>query len=435
MFHVSTLLPYNKNDNQQLERKRHIGNDIVAVIFQEENTPFAPDMIASNFLHAFIVVQKFTDPLTLKKKYRVSVTARKDVPNFGPPISNDSVYENNLEFKDWLLNKLINAEHACYKAEKFKKLKQRTRSILLESMYKDLHEKNQPILSTLMFNNTSNSNFPNDSNENNSSATIRSFRDRTQTNLNSNDVSNSLQSNTSSMSTHNLTGSASFKFSLINTVRKAFKKDSSKDLLNGSTVSSTSKGSTPNKATLITKDSQSYEIKSSDMKINSYSNSRFRSNTFDSADPPSTISMPETTEPITYNGKSSKSKTNKPLNKFEIFKKNELIQTSKIGSMDNLTNKNNESSKNSKAKLFSDSKNFSFDKYTTASKNKIQLNSNSNNESQYQTNHLDKSCMSTSSANSSMPEYDSNEYETNANEIKKTSSNENKENFNDLRLK
>ena len=29
----------------------------MAVIFQEENTPFVPDMIASNFLHAYIVVQ------------------------------------------------------------------------------------------------------------------------------------------------------------------------------------------------------------------------------------------------------------------------------------------------------------------------------------------------------------------------------------------
>jgi hypothetical protein len=58
MFHVSTLLPYSKSDSQQLERKRHIGNDIVTIIFQDENTPFAPDMIASNFLHSFIVIQK-----------------------------------------------------------------------------------------------------------------------------------------------------------------------------------------------------------------------------------------------------------------------------------------------------------------------------------------------------------------------------------------
>lgn len=33
------------------------GNDIVAIVFQESNTPFTPDMIASHFLHAYIVVQ------------------------------------------------------------------------------------------------------------------------------------------------------------------------------------------------------------------------------------------------------------------------------------------------------------------------------------------------------------------------------------------
>lgn len=63
MFHVSTLLPFKQNDSQQLERKRHIGNDIVAIIFQEENTPFCPDIIASHFLHVYIVVQPI-DPCT-----------------------------------------------------------------------------------------------------------------------------------------------------------------------------------------------------------------------------------------------------------------------------------------------------------------------------------------------------------------------------------
>lgn len=63
MFHVSTMLPYTENDPQQLQRKRHIGNDIVAIVFQETNTPFSPDMIASHFLHAFIVVQVL-DPNT-----------------------------------------------------------------------------------------------------------------------------------------------------------------------------------------------------------------------------------------------------------------------------------------------------------------------------------------------------------------------------------
>lgn len=55
----------------QLQRKRHIGNDIVAIIFQEANTPFAPDMIASHFLHAFVVVQP-VDPDSPDTAYRVS---------------------------------------------------------------------------------------------------------------------------------------------------------------------------------------------------------------------------------------------------------------------------------------------------------------------------------------------------------------------------
>jgi RAP1 GTPase activating protein 1 len=57
MFHVSTLLPFTQNDSTQIQRKRHIGNDIVAIVFQEENTPFHPSMIKSNFLHVFLIVQ------------------------------------------------------------------------------------------------------------------------------------------------------------------------------------------------------------------------------------------------------------------------------------------------------------------------------------------------------------------------------------------
>ncbi|XP_019506039.1 PREDICTED: rap1 GTPase-activating protein 2 isoform X2 [Hipposideros armiger] len=71
MFHVSTKLPFTEGDAQQLQRKRHIGNDIVAIIFQEENTPFVPDMIASNFLHAYIVVQA-ESPGTETTSYKVS---------------------------------------------------------------------------------------------------------------------------------------------------------------------------------------------------------------------------------------------------------------------------------------------------------------------------------------------------------------------------
>ncbi|XP_060521580.1 rap1 GTPase-activating protein 1 isoform X2 [Cylas formicarius] len=145
MFHVSTLLPYRDNDPQQLQRKRHIGNDIVAIIFQEENTPFSPDMIASHFLHAFIVVQVI-DPNTSNTRYKVSVTARDDVPFFGPTLPTPAIFHHGVEFKEFLLTKLVNAENACYKAEKFAKLELRTRTSLLQTLTDELKEKTAEFL-------------------------------------------------------------------------------------------------------------------------------------------------------------------------------------------------------------------------------------------------------------------------------------------------
>ncbi|XP_017151994.1 rap1 GTPase-activating protein 1 isoform X2 [Drosophila miranda] len=145
MFHVSTLLPHTEGDPQQLQRKRHIGNDIVAIVFQETNTPFSPDMIASHFLHAFIVVQPL-EPNTPHTRYKVSVTARDDVPFFGPTLPNPAVFRKGQEFKEFILTKLINAENACYKAEKFAKLELRTRTSLLQNLVEELREKTRDFL-------------------------------------------------------------------------------------------------------------------------------------------------------------------------------------------------------------------------------------------------------------------------------------------------
>ncbi|XP_077425417.1 rap1 GTPase-activating protein 1 isoform X5 [Vanacampus margaritifer] len=145
MFHVSTKLPYTEGDTQQLQRKRHIGNDIVAIVFQEENTPFVPDMIASNFLHAYFVIQ-VVNPCSDNVLYKVSVAARDDVPFFGPALPNPAVFRKGLEFHEFLFTKLINAEYACYKAEKFAKLEERTRSALLETLYEELHVNSQAMM-------------------------------------------------------------------------------------------------------------------------------------------------------------------------------------------------------------------------------------------------------------------------------------------------
>ncbi|XP_074666967.1 rap1 GTPase-activating protein 1-like isoform X4 [Strix aluco] len=145
MFHVSTKLPFTEGDSQQLQRKRHIGNDIVAIIFQDESTPFVPDMIASNFLHAYVVVQ-LTHGTTGDTLYKVSVTARDDVPFFGPPLPNPAIFRKSAEFREFLLVKLINAEYSCYRAEKFAKLEERTRSALLESLFEELQLRSRSMM-------------------------------------------------------------------------------------------------------------------------------------------------------------------------------------------------------------------------------------------------------------------------------------------------
>ena len=145
MYHVATLLPFSETDSQQLQRKRHIGNDIVSIVFQEGNTPFSPDMVTSHFLHSYIVVQPEPSDNS-ETLYRVSVTARGDVPYFGPSLPSPPVFRRGPQFREWLLNKLINAETACYKAEKFSKLEQRTRSTLLTNLVEELTSKTHDFL-------------------------------------------------------------------------------------------------------------------------------------------------------------------------------------------------------------------------------------------------------------------------------------------------
>nr|XP_026689752.1 uncharacterized protein LOC100183188 isoform X2 [Ciona intestinalis] len=139
MFHVSTKLPYVEGDRQQLQRKRHIGNDIVALVFQDDETPFVPNMITSHFLHAYIVIQPI-DPCTENCRYKVSVTCREDVPEFEPLLPEPAVFGRNEQFRDWLYCKLMNAEWACCKSEQFAKLQYRTRSMLLDQLHDEVNK-------------------------------------------------------------------------------------------------------------------------------------------------------------------------------------------------------------------------------------------------------------------------------------------------------
>uniref|UniRef100_A0A096LTI9 Signal-induced proliferation-associated 1 n=1 Tax=Poecilia formosa TaxID=48698 RepID=A0A096LTI9_POEFO len=135
MFHVSTMLPYTANNTQQLLRKRHIGNDIVTIVFQEPGAlPFTPKSIRSHFQHVFIIVQVH-EPGTDHAYYsRVAVTRSKDIPLFGPLFPRGARFPRSPAFRDYLLAKVVNAENAAEKSEKFRSMATRTRQEYLKDL-------------------------------------------------------------------------------------------------------------------------------------------------------------------------------------------------------------------------------------------------------------------------------------------------------------
>ncbi len=133
MFHVSTLLPLHESDVQKLERKRHIGNDIVIVIFKEGNTPFDPTQLHTQFNHIFIVVEEVPGP---ELRYRVEVTTKPDVPCFPPRLPQEPLFEaTDSRLREWLLLKIVNGERAAMlKAKDFRVKMKNTRRALLNNI-------------------------------------------------------------------------------------------------------------------------------------------------------------------------------------------------------------------------------------------------------------------------------------------------------------
>lgn len=134
MFHVSTMLPFTPNNRQQLLRKRHIGNDIVTIVFQEPGSlPFSPKHIRSQFQHVFICV-RVVNPCTENTHYKVAVSRSKEVPVFGPPIRANALYSKSKTFAEFLISKVINAENAAHRSEKFATMATRTRQEYLKDL-------------------------------------------------------------------------------------------------------------------------------------------------------------------------------------------------------------------------------------------------------------------------------------------------------------
>lgn len=137
LFHVSTLLPYCEGDEQQLERKRHLGNDIVCVVFLEEEANahvehfFDPSWLHTAFTHVFFVVSpdKEMTKKTGTTHYRLAVACHAGTTPFGPRVPAPAVFPKGPELRSFLLTKLINSERAALTAPAFQARLQKVKEV------------------------------------------------------------------------------------------------------------------------------------------------------------------------------------------------------------------------------------------------------------------------------------------------------------------
>ena len=83
MFHVAPLLPHQPDDLQQVERKRHLGNDVVLLVFMHPAVhSFDVRILTSHFNSAFLCVRP-----TMTGEYELACASRADLrpvrPHFG----------------------------------------------------------------------------------------------------------------------------------------------------------------------------------------------------------------------------------------------------------------------------------------------------------------------------------------------------------------
>ncbi|ETO04486.1 hypothetical protein RFI_32913 [Reticulomyxa filosa] len=91
IFHVATRMPPREGDLQHTERKRHVGNDHVNIVWTEHTRPYLPDTISTDFNTVNIVIYPLQNGL-----FRIQIHKKDNVGNFGPLINNMVVRQHVL---------------------------------------------------------------------------------------------------------------------------------------------------------------------------------------------------------------------------------------------------------------------------------------------------------------------------------------------------
>ena len=98
VFHITTMMPTNIDDDMTYpNKKRHIGNDFVNIIFNDSGLPYDFDTFPSAFNYVHIVISPESrasfvdrrldeDPDGRERYYKVQAISRSDFPDISPAV-------------------------------------------------------------------------------------------------------------------------------------------------------------------------------------------------------------------------------------------------------------------------------------------------------------------------------------------------------------
>jgi len=150
MYHVSTLLPFDPQDKEKLQRSRMINNDICMIIYSEGPPAYQADTMTGSVSHCYVVVS----PVRAGGKvtgFRVSSCCKDYVSSYGPPIP-DYVFQIDKDdelLRNFLLTKVINGHLAAQRSPGLSQMYIRPRLYLLEELVKQFSKKKKGLLDRL----------------------------------------------------------------------------------------------------------------------------------------------------------------------------------------------------------------------------------------------------------------------------------------------
>ncbi|ETW09486.1 hypothetical protein, variant [Aphanomyces invadans] len=131
IFHVVTMMPTRDADPQQIDKKRHVGNDYVHVVWSDNLRAYNQATITSNFNFVQVVLfplkHNTYDGLVL-----VEVLTKPNVPLFGPLMTGMVVTQSELP--DLVRQTVMNANRACRQQTQWYMAPYTTRRKLIEEV-------------------------------------------------------------------------------------------------------------------------------------------------------------------------------------------------------------------------------------------------------------------------------------------------------------